>query len=363
MNAYHYGGRLTIDLGALVANWQDLAQRARPGDCAAVVKANAYGLGIEPVTTALWTAGCRTFFVALPQEAFALRKILADAQIYCLGGLTPGGAAHYVVQRIRPVLNTLGEVDAWAEFAGDHPAALHIDTGMTRLGLSLDDAKTLSQDATKVAKLNLTHIMSHLACADEPDHPLNATQIANFSRARAMFPGIPGSLANSAGTLQDALFRHDLARPGIAIYGGRAINTAPNPMRPVISLEARILQVRDAKAGESVGYGAMHTLARASRIAIVGVGYADGYHRLIGNHPDARATINGHATPLLGRISMDLTAIDVTDSVFDSVHAGDLVSLINASHTIDNVADHAQTIGYEILTGLGTRYERIFKGR
>lgn len=358
----HSGGRLTINLGALVQNWQTLAQLAAPGECAGVVKANAYGLGLEPVSRALWKAGCRTFFVALPQEAFELRTYLPEASIYCLGGLTPTGASDFAGHAIRPVLNTPDEVREWADHDGAHEAALHVDTGMTRLGLTLEDAANLAADADLMGRLNLTHVMSHLACADEPDHALNDVQIASFNKVRSLFPGLAASLANSAGTLQGARFRHDLARPGIALYGGQSVIPCPVDLRPVVTLEARIMQVREAKAGEAVGYGATKTLRRDSRIAILGIGYADGYHRLVGSHPDAHVMVNDQLAPLLGRVSMDLIAADITEPHFDGVRAGMFVDVINSQITVDRVAGWANTIGYEVLTGLGPRYARTYLG-
>lgn len=360
MSTDHSGGRLTVNLDALVSNWQMLAELASPGECAGVVKGNAYGLGLEPVSHALWNAGCRTFFVALPQEAFELRTYLPEAAIYCLGGLTPAGADDFVSYAIRPVLNTMDQVREWAAFNGDHQAALHVDTGMTRLGLTMVEANALAADTALLEQLNLTHVMSHLACADTPDHPLNDVQIANFAHVRTLFPGVPGSLANSAGTLQGERFRHDLARPGIALYGGASVVPAPVDLNPVVTLEARIMQVRPAKAGEVVGYGATKTLERDSRIAILGVGYADGYHRLVGNDSNAHMMINDKRAPMLGRVSMDLMAADITEAHFDDVRAGMFVELINSQLTVDVVAGWAQTIGYEVLTGLGPRYARTY---
>lgn len=362
MSTDHSGGRLTVNLGALVNNWRKLAELASPGECAGVVKGNAYGLGLEPVSRALWNAGCRTFFVALPQEAFELRAYLPEAAIYCLGGLTPTGAADFASHAVRPVLNTMDEVREWGAMDGARQAALHVDTGMTRLGLTIDDATHLAADTALLERLNLTHVMSHLACADTPDHPLNDVQIANFAHVRTLFPGLPGSLANSAGTLQSERFRHDLARPGIALYGGQSVVPAPMDLHPVITLEARIMQVRPAKAGDVVGYGATKTLQRDSRVAILGVGYADGYHRLVGNDTDAHVMINDQRAPMLGRVSMDLIATDITETHFDDVRAGMFVELINSSLTVDVVAGWARTIGYEVLTGLGPRYARTYLG-
>ncbi|MEM6712338.1 MAG: alanine racemase [Pseudomonadota bacterium] len=367
----HSGGRLTIDLDAIADNWRMLAKLAShedgSGACAGVVKGNAYGLGLEPVSKALWNAGCRTFFVALPQEAFELRGYLSEAAIYCLGGLTPGGAKDFTTCDVRPVLNTMEEVQEWASTGSQHLAALHVDTGMTRLGLALEETEALASNKALMGQLHLSHVMSHLACADTPDHPLNDQQIENFARVRALFPDIAGSLANSPGTLQDARFRHDLARPGIAIYGGQSMVPAPIKLNPVIRLEARVMQIRSAKAGAAVGYGAARTLDRDSRIAVLGVGYADGYHRLVGNTDDTETLrphvrFNGRAAPLVGRVSMDLIAVDVTEPDFDDLRPGMFVTMIDETITVDVVAGWANTIGYEVLTGLGQRYARTYVG-
>ncbi|MFK7792008.1 MAG: alanine racemase [Devosiaceae bacterium] len=363
MHPFHAGARLTIDLKAIADNWRALAQLAQPGACGAAVKADAYGLGLEPVSRALWAAGCRTFFVALPDEAFALRAVLPDAEIYCLGGLTPGGAADYLAHTITPVLNSLADVEAWIAQAPGVHTALHVDTGMNRLGLRVAEAETLALNSSAMERLNLRYVMSHLACADEPDHPLNSQQIQRFASVCALFPGVAGSLSNSAGTLLGGAYVHDLARPGIALYGGASAPIDPNPIQPVVQLDARILQVRQAYKGEPVGYGAAQTLSRDTRLAILGVGYADGYHRLAGSSDAAAgstAKITGHNAPFVGRISMDLIAIDISEPHFDHVTAGDFATLIDRETTVDGVAKAAQTIGYEVLTSLGRRYHRDY---
>ncbi len=360
---FHAGGLLTIDLGAIARNWQTLRDLAAPGACAAAVKADAYGLGLEPVCQTLWNAGCRTFFVALPDEAFALRSVLRDAEIYCLGGLTPGGAADYLAHQIRPVLNSMVDVTAWANAAPNAAAALHVDTGMNRLGLQMEEAEALAVNTELMSRLKPSLVMSHLACADEPTHPLNAQQARSFAHAHTLFPDVPGSLANSAGTLLGAPFKHDLARPGIALYGGASAPVVPDPILPVVQLDARILQIRHAKAGQSVGYGAAQILNRDTRLAILAAGYADGFHRIAGSSndtPGATATLAGQTAPLVGRISMDLIAIDITDPCFDAVTQGDFATLIDAHTTVDMVAATAQTIGYEVLTSLGRRYHRRY---
>jgi alanine racemase len=359
------GGRLTINLGALAENWLDIADRAGGAATSAVVKADAYGIGLEPAAKALAEAGCHTFFVALPDEGLRLRATVRDAAIYILDGLMPGSAATYVAADLRPVLGSFPEIEEWAaakQAGAPTGAALHIDTGMNRLGLTLGEARVLSEHRDLVSTIAPSLVMSHLAAADTPDHPLNRKQLSAFRAVRALLPHIPASLANSAGILLGPDYRFDLVRPGIALYGAAAAAGA-HPLRPVVTAEARILQVREAKRGETVGYGATETLRQPTRIAIVAAGYADGYHRHAGSsdaRPGARAFLHGRYAPLVGRVSMDLIAIDVTD--IPGAERGDWVELFGANIPIDEVAHHAGTIGYELLTGLGRRHDRRHVG-
>ncbi|TBW39794.1 alanine racemase [Siculibacillus lacustris] len=365
--------RLIIDLSALVANRRTIAARVAPGvEVAAVVKADAYGVGLEPVVTALAADGARTFFVAHVGEGIAARAILerrghGDARVFVLNGLLAGTDEAYAAHRLSPVLGSTAEVEAWASFAGPRAlgldAALHVDTGMNRHGLETAEAAALAQRPELTTAAGIRLVMSHLACADEPAHPLNAAQIERFRAARALWPDLPGSLANSAGVFLDGATHHDLVRPGVAVYGGAIVSGAPSPMRPVVRLEATILQVRAVPAGETVGYGGRETTRRASRIAILSVGYADGFHRSASSADGAagaRGVLHGVAVPLIGRISMDLMAIDVTD--VPSAARGDTVELIGATVTIQEVAARMGTIDYEVLTGLGRRYQRVHVG-
>ncbi|GGF87198.1 alanine racemase [Azorhizobium oxalatiphilum] len=354
---------LTIDLGALAANWQAMARRVAPAACAAVVKADAYGLGIERAAPALWAAGARTFFVAQFEEGRTLRALLPEAEILVLGGLLPGLAPLFARHALRPVLGSLPEVAEWAAFCraegADQPAALHVDTGMNRLGLTPDGALVLAGQRDGLG-FTPCLIMSHLACADVPDHPLTALQLARFSEVARAFPDVRASLANSAGVLTSPAFHFDLVRPGIAVYGGTAIDGQP-PLRPVVRLEAPIIQVRDGAADETVGYGASQRLARDSRIAIISIGYADGFLRAFGasdGAPGAEAIVRGQRCPLVGRVSMDLAAVDVTD--VPGVARGDRAVLLGDGIGIDELATHGRTIGYEVLTSLGPRYARIY---
>ncbi|WP_029003364.1 alanine racemase [Azorhizobium doebereinerae] len=356
---------LTIDLAALAANWRTLAERAAPATCAAVVKANAYGLGIARAAPALWAAGARVFFVAQLEEARTLRALLPAADIYVLGGLLPGLSASFAGLGVRPVLGSAPELAEWSAFCrrsgADLPAAIHVDTGMNRLGLTVEDTLALGADRARIG-FTPALVMTHLACADAPGHPLTALQHERFSRVARAFPGVPASLANSAGTLMDPSFHFDLVRPGIALYGGSAI-AGTAPLKPVVRLEVPIIQVRDGISGESVGYGAAQRLGRASRIAILSIGYADGFLRAFGasdGSPGAEAVVRGRRCPLIGRVSMDLTAVDVTD--VPDVERGDTAVLLGDGIGIDELAAHGRTIGYEVLTSLGERYRRVYLG-
>ena len=363
------GGRVTIDLGALARNYRLLAERSSGAICGAAVKGDGYGIGLEPAVETLLAAGCKTFFVALPEEGARARRCAPQADIYMLGGLFEGAGQYYAEHNLRPVLNSLAEIEEWSRFCGDAgrplASAVHVDTGFNRLGLSMDEARALATQPDRVAAANPALLMSHLACGDAPEHPLNATQVARFGEIRALFPDIPASLANSAGILGNSATRFDIVRPGIALYGGRSLSAGDNPMNPVVTLEARIVLVRDVAAGETVGYGALETAKRQSRVAILAVGYADGYLRAAGSTDDAPGAaghIGGHDVPLIGRVSMDLIAVDVTGVPETIAKRGAWVELIGPNMPLDDVAARAGTIGYELLTSIGHRYQRIYVG-
>lgn len=362
--------RLVVDLAALAANRRTIVAAVGPTvEVAGVVKADAYGVGLDPTVRTLAAEGCRTFFVAHVAEGIAARAVLdgigrADATIFVLNGLLAESEAAYATHRLSPVLGSVEELDDWSRFRAASGAtvgaALHVDTGMNRHGLRLDEAAALAADPARLETAGIVLVMSHLACADEPDHPLNARQFARFAEIRALFPAIRASLANSAGVFLGPAWHFDLVRPGIAVYGGAVTTGQPSPMRPVVRLEATVLQVRDVPAGETVGYGGRETTRRASRIAIVSVGYADGYHRAgssADGAPGARGWSKGRFVPLIGRISMDLMALDVTE-VADAAR-GDTIELIGDHVTIQELAARMGTIDYEVLTSLGRRYERI----
>ena len=361
-------GVLTVDLDALAANWRLLQDRMGGPEagraCAAVVKADGYGLGAVPVARRLAAEGCTTFFVAHAEEGVALRDVLPEAGIFVLNGLLPGAAELFARHRLAPCLNDREQVRAWLDHcaeAGPMPAALHVDTGMTRLGLDPEDLDAL--DLAAVLSLPGLVVMSHLACADEPDHPLNRRQQAAFAEIWPHFPAARASLANSSGLFLGADYRFDLGRPGYALYGGNPTPSAgTNPMHPVVRLQAPVLQVREIRERRTVGYGATAGTAPPARIATLAAGYADGYLRAISNR--GSVFIDGHACPVTGRVSMDLLTVDVTEAMRkgSDIHPGVLMDLIDARHTIDDVAANAGTIGYEILTGLGGRYRRRYTG-
>lgn len=361
------GARLTINLAAIADNWRTLSALAAPAQCAAVVKANAYGLGMEKVAPALWKAGARTFFVAHLKEARDLRAVLPEAVIYALNGLAPGTAPLFAADGLRPVLGSMPEIAEWSDFCrdggADLPAAIHVDTGMQRLGLSPEEATGLSEVPGTLA-FTPSLLMSHLACADTPGHALTERQRDLFAEIVARFPGVTASLANSAGTLTGAPFRFDLVRPGIALYGGAAISGAP-PLKDVARLDARIIQVRACPAGETVGYGAAERVTRPSRLAVVSLGYADGFFRAAGSS-DARkgagAMVAGRRCPLVGRVSMDLCTLDITDLPEGTVARGDFATFLGDGITVDALAEKAGTIGYEVLTALGRRHARQYVG-
>jgi alanine racemase len=360
-------GILTIDLDAVAANWRELRDRAAPARCAAVVKADGYGCGLDQVTAALARAGCETFFVAHPAEGRRVRAAAPRATIYVLNGMLPGTAPGYVGHNLHPVIGSLAELAEWKAFVattGWHGgAALHVDTGMNRLGVSFEEAMWLAAQP-RAERGEVVLLMSHFACADRPDHPLNARQIAAFRELRTMFPGVPGSLANSPGIFLGPDAHHDMVRPGVALYGANP-TLHLNPMRPVVELCGRIVQVRNVAAGETVGYHAAWTARRDARVAVVSIGYADGFARAASARDDqtgADALVNGRRCPLAGMISMDLLAIDVTDLPEDMPRRGELVTLIGGDISLDDVASHAGTVAYEVLTSLGHRCQRVYRG-
>jgi len=358
------GGILTIDLSALVANWRLLAGRVAPAVCAAVVKADGYGLGLERVGAALHRAGARRFYVALPEEGFRLRRTLPDAEIFVLNGLFPGLEQALLDARLWPVLNDLGQVEQWSRFASSGrkplPAVIQIDTGMNRLGLPEVELETLLARPELLAPLQVLTVMSHMACADEPDHHLNQAQLAHFRRLAGRLAAPRTSLAASSAIFLGPDFHCGEVRPGIALYGGNPTPGRPNPMAQVIDLKARVLQVRELDRIPTVGYGATFSGVAGSRIATISLGYADGYLRSLSN--SGCVFVGDVPVPVAGRVSMDLVTLDVSRLPPGQPRPGDLVTCIGAAQPVDAVASAAGTIGYEILTALGRRFHRVYLG-
>ncbi len=351
----------TIDLSALVANYRHVQAQLDGATAAAMVKANGYGLGAARVAAALRDAGCRRFFVAGLDEAMRLRQARPDIEIHVLEGIFPGASQVFVDNDLIPVLNSLDQVDRWRTAAknAERPltASLHIDTGMSRLGVPDDEYRRLIEDPALLDGLTIDHVMSHLASADISGSPQSAEQLRLFSAIRRHLPMGGASLANSAGIYLGSEYHFDLVRPGIALYGGSPFPDSgkPNPMRSVLTLEAPIIQVRSAEPGETVGYGATHRVTAPARIATLPVGYADGFLR--SSSSNGQAVIGGSVVPIVGRVSMDLITIDVTGIDEGLLYPGAPVELIGASCPIDEVAERAGSIPHEFLTNLSGRFE------
>lgn len=352
------GAVLTVDLDAVAANWRALRDRLGPGcHCGAAVKADAYGVGVAKVAPVLYAQGCRHFFVATIDEGIELRALLpaAEARIWVLCGPLPRTEADFLHYDLRPVLNTPEQVAQWrASGGGNTPYAVHLDTGMSRLGLSAAEVDALAPD------LKPALVMSHLARSEEEDEAMNGRQLAAFRTARAKLPCAHASLANSGGILLGTEYHFDIARPGAALYG-----LLPRPrdaafIAQVVRLQGKILQVRDVDSPMTVGYGATHRVGRKGRLATVAVGYADGYFRALSNR--GHAVVGGMRVPVVGRVSMDLITIDVSDAPDAAVQVGGFVDLIGPGLSVDDLAAEAGTIGYEILTSLGRRYHRRYVG-
>ncbi len=359
------GATLTIDLAALVENWRMIARQVAPAECAATIKADGYGCGAREVSQALWQTGCRTFFVALPMEGKQVREVLPDAIIYILDGLFHGQTEFYISHDLRPCLVSAEQVSEWADAAdGKHKSAIHVDTGINRMGLDATQAEALSANPILMEHAGLCLLMSHLASADDETSALNKEQGNNFNRLRKLFPALPASLANSPGAFLGSGFSYDIVRPGLALYGGNPLTDRPNPMQPVVFLTAPILQVREVAEGQGVGYRATWRTDRPSRIAIAGVGYADGLHRAMSwpalRDGPAMVHIAGTPAPIVGLVSMDMITIDVTDLPVEMLSRGTKIELLGTNIGVDDWAAWAGTSSYEILTSLGRRYAKVY---
>lgn len=363
------GGQLSIDLGALARNWRALDKVSAGALTGAVVKADAYGTGITAASKALFSAGARFFFVATPDEGMAVRAALPEAHIFVLNGLYPGAANLYVRQNLMPVLSSLSMLEEWLgkcmERNEAYPSAFHFDTGMNRLGFRLNEATQVRQQIEQLGYAPQM-VMSHLACADVPNHEKNRTQLALFGSVMNQFSGIPASLANSAGLMSGRDYHFQMVRPGVALYGGRAVTGRKNPMAPVVTLHVPILQVSEARTGETVGYGAGYALSRNSRLAVISHGYADGFLRSLSgsnSRPGGKVAIRGKICPVIGRVSMDLSIVDVTELGSDLPMPGEGAEILGGTLSVDDQAEAGGTIGYEILTSLREgRFNRSYVG-
>ncbi len=366
------GGLLQIDLAALASNWRRLRDNAGGAEASAVVKADAYGTGIEQAVPALANAGCRTFFVAHLSEAIRVRAVAPDATVYVLNGLFPGTCPAYVEYNLRPVLGSFEEIEEWASFCRSQgqkrEAAIHVDTGMNRLGLTVGQGMTL-KDRPELKDFEMALLMSHFVSAEESDNPMNVQQIEAFKAVRETLPGVRASLSNSSGIFLKEKPHFDLVRPGYALYGGNPTPDRDNPMSPVVALKARIVQLRWVEQDDTVGYNGRWLALGRRRIATLSIGYADGYPRSAsargksGEELLAGTTlVAGRPCPFAGNVSMDLITIDVTDIPENEIMRGDTVTVIGGSLTVDEVGRRAGTIGYEILTSLGRRYARRYIG-
>ena len=340
--------RVTVDLGALRANYRRIAETG--SRAAAVVKANGYGLGAVRVADAVRKEGCRDFFVATVAEGIALRRADGDANVFVFSGPTSRGSAAAMVRHgLTPVLNDATQLECWRKHR-ETPAAVHIDTGMHRLGFDCEALVPETFDG-----LNVCLVLSHLACADEPDHPLNQRQVARFEGVRSLFPNAVGSLANSAAALSGV--NSDVTRAGIALYGGNPFSAQPNPMLPVATLQAQVVALRDVAAGDSIGYGAAFVADRAAHIAVLGIGYADGIPR--GLSAETRVAFGNQRLPVVGRVSMDLLHVDAS-TVQGEIALGDWVEIYGRVVGVDETAAWAGTISYELFTRLGERVHRRY---
>ena len=364
-----HGAHLTIDLNAIVANWRLLQSLGGSAECGAVVKADAYGTGLEHTGPALAKAGCRTFFVAHIGEGQRLRAVLPEASIYVLNGFPEGSAPLYAEHRLRPVLGTQAEINEWAAFTHAQglqgEAAIHVDTGLNRLGLEPELFRTLAPDfERKAAGFAPTLILTHLASSETLDTPQNEQQTLLFGELAALTPSIPASLCNSSAVTRKDFPRHAMMRPGYALYGGNPTPWTTNPMQPVVTLTAPILQIRDIPQGTCVGYNARWVAKRPTRLVVISAGYADGLMRLPAkpDEPVAEVLIGDTLCPVAGRLSMDLMIIDATDAPQSALHRSGTTTLIGGALDIDRVGKTAGTIGYLVLTSLSGRYQRHYLG-
>lgn len=352
-----------IDTEALAWNYSFLRTIAPGAEVGATVKANAYGLGACEVVQVLHQVGCRSFFTIYLHEALQIRSLLPDVRIVVMSELAATDYAEAAHHRIIPTLNSLSSLEQWRHFSATFPAAppvwIQLDTGMNRLGLTEKEQHLLAEAPHWLEGIRIDAWLSHLACSDDFKNPMTPEQGHRFRSILSRLPRAAASLCNSSGIFWGSDYLFDICRPGIALYGGNPTPHMPNPMRPVVEVLAPVLQIRHVRKGVTVGYGATFTPPRDSRLATLLIGYADGYRRALGNR--GYVTVASHRAPVVGRVSMDLLVIDITDIPEDRIAPGSMLSVIGEDYTIDEAATDAETVGYEILTGLGPRIERLYK--
>jgi len=350
--------RLIINLAAIQRNYARLQNLAGKAEVAAVIKANAYGLGADEIAPALSKAGCRTFYTANASEGAQLRQTLTgqSANIYVFSGFWSSEREALKKHSLFPVINELSQLEELRDMDPDIPFALHFDTGINRLGLGASETEILLANPDLLDGLDVRQIMSHLACADEPEHPLNARQLIAFSRIRSAFPKIPASFSNSAASLLGTEYHFDILRPGIALYGGNPTPNNENLFEPTVHIEAPILQIRTLKPGDLVGYGASWQSERPHRLATLALGYADGIMRA--SQQGGYGKIGTSNAPIIGRVSMDMLSVDISD-IDPDIQVGDWVSFLGPD--LDECANSASTISYEFLVRLGSRFLRLYR--
>jgi alanine racemase len=358
----HICAAMIIDLGAVKHNYAFLSKQLNGAECGAVIKANAYGLGMVPVAKALSEVGCQHFFVATLEEAIDLRKSMPDEAIYPFNGLLPGSESFYSLNNITPVLNDLSQVSAWQNWSKKlgHPlkAILQLDTGMWRAGLSPDEVNIMHQEPERLEGIDLVYIMSHLCCSDEPEHPKNQQQLVAFQKSLKKLPRAPASLANSHGIFLGQEYHFDLARPGRSLYGLGSKSLKARGLRPAVQAFCRITQVRDVQIGETIGYNGSYEVVKPMRVATISSGYADGIMRPLSNK--GSVFVNDHPCSILGIISMDMMTIDVSHLPKEACVPGEWVEIIGSHMSADDIAECAQTTSREIMVNLGRRYHRIY---
>lgn len=366
---YDAAGVVVVDLRALAHNWQSLREKVAPAECAAVVKADCYRLGARAGVPALFAAGAKTLFVATVQEARQVRGLAPEATIYVLDGLLPGTVEDLLEVGALPVLSSLPEITEWGQAAPSRKepvaCAIHVDSGLNRLGLSAREIQELAHNMHLLDRLDVKLVMSHLACADEPENPKNAQQLEVFQSLQPLLPSVPLSLAASDGLMLGPDFHFDLVRPGYALYGGQTHPNRNCPVKPVVEVYSRVLQIRDLAPGQSVGYSATFVADRVTRLAVVAAGYADGAPRHMSAGSGEKhgwVAFGGRLAPIVGRVSMDLITVDITDLEDVEINRGDWVEFVGPTISLEDAGASAGTIGYEILTRLSPRFARVYVG-